>query len=507
MNHGLHLLRPDAYGELTATNRRRSPATLGFLAAVVLFLTCSCSSHPPPSLAITHVTLIDATGAAPKTDMTVFLADEQIAAIGASKSVFIPRKTKTLDGTGKFLVPGLVDMHVHLTGAGEPTGSRDFILPLLLANGITTVRDMGGDLESLIKLRHEIELGQLQAPRIFFAGPYLDGKPPFFQPSLVVTNSAEATEDVHSLISRGADFIKVQSNLSRDAYFAIADVCRREHITFVGHVPDHVTASEASDGGQKSIEHLTGVLRDCSSDEPLLIRQQFAAGPRKATTGQSLDRELLWQRKLLQSYSDEQARELITKFLRNQTWQVPTLILLRNDAFPTPETDPSRDPRQKYIPLQVLANWQKGVKDGDKGATTEQEFSLRSSLVQASLRIVGKMNMAGVPILAGTDTTAPFVFPGSSLHEELALLVQAGLTPLQALEAATKLPAEFLGKQQTQGTIEQGKIADLLLLDGNPLDDIHNTRKIRAVILRGKLLDRGFLDELLVKEENFARSH
>ena len=127
--------------------------------------------------------------------------------------------------------------------------------------------------------------------------------------------------------------------------------------------------------------------------------------------------------------------------------------------------------------------------------------------MQASLRIVGKMNTAGVPIMAGTDTTAPFVFPGSSLHEELALLVQAGLTPMQALQAATKLPAEFLGKLQTQGTIEQGKIADLLLLDANPLDDIHNTQKIRAVILRGKLLDRSFLDELLTKEENFAKAH
>jgi imidazolonepropionase-like amidohydrolase len=127
--------------------------------------------------------------------------------------------------------------------------------------------------------------------------------------------------------------------------------------------------------------------------------------------------------------------------------------------------------------------------------------------MQASLRIVGKMSTAGVPILAGTDTTAPFVFPGSSLHEELALLVRAGLTPMQALEAATKLPAEFLGKQQTQGTIEPDKIADLLLLDANPLDDIHNTQKIRAVILRGKLLDRSFLDELLTKEESFAKAH
>src|SRR5271169_3250368 len=472
----------------------------------VAFLSCSCSSTPPPSLAITHVTLIDATGAAPQPDMTVFLADEQIAAIGPSNSVLIPRKTKTLDATGKFLTPGLVDMHVHLTGAGEPAGSRDFILPLLLANGITTVRDMGGDLDSLLKLRLEIEHGQLQAPRIFFAGPYLDGNPPFFQPSLVVTNSAEAAEDVHSLISRGADFIKVQSNLSREAYFAIADTCRREHITFVGHVPDRVTAAEASDAGQKSIEHLTGVLRACSNQEPLLIRKQFAAGPKKGTKAQSRERELSWQRELLESYSNEQAAALIARFIRNQTWQVPTLILLRNDAFPTPDTDPSRDPRREYIPLQVLANWQKGAKDRDKGATP-LEFSLRSSLMQASLHLVGKMNTAGVPIMAGTDTTAPFIFPGSSLHEELALLVQAGLTPMQALQAATKLPAEFLGKQQTQGTIEQGKIADLVLLDSNPLDDIPNTQKIHAVVLRGKLLERGTLDEVLTKEEKFAKAH
>src|SRR5580704_13101803 len=492
--------------ELSRMGSSRNGSSVALLALSLILTCCSCSSHPPPSLAITHVTLIDATGGAPQPDMTVFLADEQIAAIGPSNSVFVPLKTRTLDASGKFLIPGLVDMHVHLTGAGEPTGSREFILPLLLANGITTVRDMGGNLESLIALRHEIEHGQLQAPRIFFAGPYLDGQPPFFQPSLVVTNSKEAAEDVHSLISRGADFIKVQSNLSRDAYFAIADVCRREHITFVGHVPDHVTAAEASDGGQKSIEHLTGVLRACSSDEASLMRKQFAVAPKRATIGQSLNRGRGWQRALLQSSSDEQAAPLIAKFFRNLTWQVPTLILLRNDAFPTPETDPSRSSRKKYIPLQVLTNWQKGAKDRDKGATP-QEFSLRTSLMQASLRIVGKMNTVGVPVMAGTDTTAPYVFPGSSLHEELALLVQAGFTPMQALQAATKLPAEFLGKLQTQGTIEQSKFADLVLLDANPLDDIHNTQKIRAVILRGKLLYRTVLDELLTKEENFAKAH
>ena len=484
----------------------RRARKLALLVVSTSLLVFSCSKPQSPSLAITHVTLIDATGAAPKPDMTVILANEKIAAIGPSNSLSIPRGTRTLDATGKFLIPGLVDMHVHLTGAGEPTGSREFILPLLLANGITTVRDMGGDLDALKALRREIEGGTLLAPRIYFAGPYLDGNPPFFQPSLVVTDSAEAALDVHSLISRGADFVKVQSNLSRDAFFAIADVCRREHITFVGHVPDRVTAAEASDAGQKSIEHLTGVLRACSNNEPLLIRKQFAAAPKKGTARRSQDRELAWQRELLESYSDQQAAALIAKFIRNQTWQVPTLILLLNDAYPTLKSNPPRDPRRMYIPTKVLANWQEGVNKRDKGAT-ELEFALRAGLMRASLQIVGKMNAAGVPILAGTDTTAPFVFPGFSLHEELALLVQAGLTPMQALQAATKLPAEFLGNLQTQGTIEQGKFADLVLLDASPLDDIHNTQKIRAVILRGKLLDTAFLDELLTKEKKFAQAH
>jgi imidazolonepropionase-like amidohydrolase len=476
------------------------------LVLLAILASCSCSSAPPPSLAILHVTLIDATGAAAMPDTTVFIADEKIAAIGPSMSMSIPRGTKTLDATGEFLIPGLMDMHAHLTGAGEPSGSREFILPLMLANGITTVRDMGGDLDSLKELRQEIERGKLVAPQIFFAGPYLDGKPPFFQPSLVVTNAKDAADDVHALVSRGVDFIKVQSNLSREAYLAIADICRREHLTFVGHVPDRVTAAEASDVGQRSIEHLTGVLRACSGDEAALIRKQFAAGPKKSTKAQSLNRELNWERELLESYSDERAAALIAEFARNQTWQVPTLILLRNDAYPTPETKTSSDTRRKYIPLKVLATWEKGARDRDKGATA-REFSLRESLMQASLRIVGKMNVAGVPIMAGTDTTAPYVFPGSSLHEELGFLVKAGLTPMQALQAATKRSAEFLGRLQTHGTVEQGKVADLLLLDASPLEDIHNSTKIRALILRGKLLDRNVLDELLTKEESFAKTH
>ena len=474
-----------------------------FLAAICLF---GCSKPAGSILAITHVTLIDATGAPARPDMTVLINDRKITVVGGFSSVSIPRNAQIIDASGKFLIPGLVDSHVHLTAAGEPSGSREFFLPLLLANGITTVRDMGGYLESLLPLRRDIRQGKRLGPEIFFAGPYLDGSPPSFQPSLVVTNAVEAAEDVHTLVQQGVDFIKVQSILSRDAYFAIAQAARREHISFVGHVPDRVTAAEASDAGQKSVEHLTGVLRACSSEEPRLMREQFLAGPKDATPEGSHVREMQWERELLQTYSNKQAGALIAKFVHNQTWQVPTLILLRNDAYPGPETDSPNDPLLRFVPRTIAAKWKQVRLTQDK-LSTASDFELREKLLAQSMHVVAQMESSGVPILAGTDSAAPYVIPGFGLHEELALLVKAGLSPMQALQAATRNPADFLGKSDSQGTIEAGKNADLLLLDADPLEDIRNTRRIRAVILGGRLLDRSALDKFLSSVQTFAASH
>jgi imidazolonepropionase-like amidohydrolase len=468
-------------------------------------LLCACSHQKRNGLVITHVTVIDATGAVPRSDMAIVIENDRIALIAPSNNLPLASNVRLLDGTGKFLIPGLADMHVHLTGAGEPEGSRQFMLPLLLANGITTVRDMGGYLESLEPLRKEIREGKRVAPQILFAGPYLDGNPPSFQPSLVVTNPADAEKYVHELVRRGVDFIKVQSILGRDAYFAIAAECKREHIPFVGHVPDRITAAEASDAGQHSIEHLTGVLRACSSHEKRLMHEQFFAARRKNTPAQSHARQLAWERELLRTQSEKFTAALLEEFVHNQTWQVPTLIVLRNVAFPTPSQNFAKDVRTQFIPRKMLGDWQK--ERAKELKTSPEDFALREKLLRKSIETVGKMNVMGVHLMAGTDTAAPFVFPGSSLHEELALLVQAGLTPMQALQSATRNPAEFLGRLEEQGTIEQGKLADLLLLDANPLDDIHNTQKIRAVVIRGKLLDRSALDEMLASVTKFAADH
>jgi len=474
------------------------------IAAGALFLGCGApDKNDNDVLALTHVTVIDMTGAAPMSDQTVVIKKDRIAALGSSASVKISRDAQLIDGAGKFLIPGLVDMHVHLTAAGEPDGSRKFMIPLLVANGITSVRDMGGYLESLNPLRREIASGKRLGPSIVYPGPYLDGALPSFQPSLVVTNQAQADQDVQQLVTRGVDFIKVQSLLNRDAYFAIAAAARRENIPFAGHVPDHVTAAEAADAGQHSIEHLTNVLRGCSRDEARLMREQFYAPDKKQTVAQSHTRQARWLRELLNAYSQDSAVALIAKFKEKNVWQTPTLILLQNDAFPTLANSVDADGRDKYIPAPTLTNWKKSRAEQMKGISP-QDAEVRAQLLRRSMDVVAQMQKAGVGILAGTDAPAPYVFPGSGLHEELALLVQAGLTPLQALQAASSGPAEFLATGKNSGTIAAGKYADLVLLDANPLEDIRNTQKIRAVVLRGQYLPRTALNELLDAARAFA---
>jgi imidazolonepropionase-like amidohydrolase len=445
-------------------------------------------------------------GAALLADQTVVIEKQRISDLGPSNAVAIPRGAQILDAHGKFLIPGLADMHTHLTSAGEPDGSRKFIIPLLLANGITSVRDMGGYLESLIPLRKEIAEGKLLGPSIITPGPYLDGSPPSFQPSLVVTTRSQSDAAVHRLVARGVDFIKVQSILSRDAYFAVAQAAQREHIVFVGHVPDRVTAAEAADAGQHSIEHLTNVLRGCSRDEPKLMREQFFIAAKQQSPGQSRARESRWLNRLLNEYSPEKAAALIAKFKEKDVWQTPTLVLLKNDAFPTLENVATSRDRAKFIPSRTLDTWKKSRTEQMK-TVSPQDSELHAQLLRKSMNLVAQMQKAGVKILAGTDSPAPYVFPGSALHDELQLLVEAGLTPFEALQAATKSPAEFLHTPKNSGTIEKGKFADLVLLDANPLNDIRNSRKIRAVILRGKLLDRLTLDQLLDSVRSFASAN
>jgi imidazolonepropionase-like amidohydrolase len=480
-------------------------ATLFILSVASSFL-ASCSSKGPALIAFTHVTVIDPASATVYPDSTVIVNHSKIDVVGPSSTTPIPPGAQIIDAAGKFLLPGLVDMHIHLTGAGEPTGSREFIFPLLVANGITTVRDMGGQISFLKQLRKEVDSHKRLGPRIFFTGPYFDGDPPSFQPAIVIRDYPEATRAVAQLKSDGVDFIKVQSRLQPQGFFSIARASHENGMRFVGHVPDSISSAAASDAGQASIEHLTGVLLSCSSREDELRQRQLASSPLNGTLTQSQERMRAWQENLLTSYSEQKAAALFKKFAENRTAQVPTLPLLLHLAFLTPETNRTSDPQMKYIPGNLRTTWAQGRLES-LANQTEADVILRKQFALKSLALVNDMYHSGVSLMAGTDSAAPNVFPGFSLHEDVWYMVQAGLSPMQALQAATSTPARFLGFANQQGAIASGQRADLLLLDANPLDEIHNTQKIRAVVLNGKFLDRAALDELLTNAERFAATH
>lgn len=438
------------------------------------------------AVAITHVTVIDATGTPPQADMTVIVHDQRIAELGKSSEVRTPVHAVIVNGRGKYLIPGLWDMHVHTVfGDWLPRDER-VVLPLFVANGVTGVRDMGGELDVLKEWRAQIAAGRLLGPRMFIAGPMLDGPTPRFPSSAPVANAADGRRVVDDLKTRGVDFIKIQSLIPRDGYFAAADEAKKLGLTFVGHVPDAVRASEASDAGQKSIEHFTGIFEGCSTIEDQLIKGPKSVGRNVST------------------YDPARAKALIALMARNRTWQVPTLVWERGQWL-VDDIDLSRDPLTKYAPAAWKdRTWPMFVRAILQDMDTDP-LPVRKTFVQMELDMTLAMFRAGVPFMAGTDTAAGVhVFPGFSLHDELALFVRAGLTPMQALQTATRNPAEFMDRLADLGTVERGKLADLVLLDANPLDDIANTRRIRAVVLAGRYLDRAALDRLLQGAEKAA---
>jgi hypothetical protein len=439
-------------------------------------------------LVIKRVTVIDATGKPGQPDMTVVIAGNRIVAVSPWNKAKAPKSAQVVDGTGKFLIPGLWDMHMHYFPSNR---AAQYDL-LYLANGVLGVREMAGP-PNAGEWRASRAASDKPAPSVFLASPLLDGPKPF-RPgvSISVADETQARQAVARQKEFGADFIKVYSLLPRDAYFAIADEARKRSIPFVGHVPLSVKASEASDAGQKSIEHLTGVALGCSGQEEALsaevarLTEMTDMWPVGALTGRAFE-----------SYDQSKAQSLFARFVKNGTWQCPTLTAIRSvSRLLAPEL--SNDQRLKYVPKELRSYWENSRNDSN--VLTPEERSALPLFFSGSIRIVGDMHRAGVSILAGTDTG----IKGFSLHDELALLVESGMSPMAALQAATSNAARFMGQLDRRGTIETGKIADLVLLDKNPLADIHNTRSIQAIVLNGKLMPRAALDAMLAEAEALA---
>lgn len=471
-------------------------AAIGILVLLCsMLLAAQSSSRAQSSIAFLHVSVLDLSSGSFQSDMTVIVSGNHIARVGKFGETSIPPLARVVDATGKFLIPGLWDMHAHWW--------NEAYLSLFVANGVTGIRQMWGD-QIQHEWRKKIAEGSLIGPRMVIPGPIIDGPNSIWQTTMVAT-AAEARDAVRKQKEEGAEFIKVYGLLPRESFFAIAEECRVLGIPFGGHVPLSVSALEASNAGQKSMEHLVGVLDACSSREEELRARREAVWMNRPR-GQRIPPNPLFAPitdMMLETYDEQKAAELFSLFKRNQTWQCPTLTVRRSVTY---INDPEfrNDERMKYMPAGFKERWDPSGNPRFRDRSPD-DIARRLAVFKKELEVVGAMHRAGVDILAGTDALNPYCFPGFSMHDELALLVEAGLSPFEALRTATVNPARFLGREKEFGTVEIGKYADLLLLDANPLENIRNTQKINTVILNGVLFDKERLNGLLARAEAMTR--
>jgi hypothetical protein len=448
----------------------------------------------PAPLAFTHVTVIDATAQPALSDRTVILAGARIQSIGKFSETRVPKNARVIDASGKYMIPGLWDMHVHFRGGQALIPDNEAWLSIFLANGITGVREMGGDIaETVFRWRTEIANGTRLGPRIVTSGPKVDGPKPVWPGSIPVTDAASARAAVDKLKAMGSNFVKIYSmDFPPDVFAAIIDEARKQGLTVGGHLSlMTMTTRDAIRGGVRFLEHDLSVLGGCSRSEKQLDNEFVASQESKPPMGVG---ELAYR--YAKTYDEGWASELVAELIQHDVWVTPTLAV-RRQREGLGRVDFEQHPQRKYIFPGIWQSWD--PKLGRRQPFSDEQLKQLKVVQEKTSALVKLMQSSGVGLLAGSDSGASnnFTFPGWTLHRELELLVESGLSPMEALQTATRNPARFLGELPQNGTVEPGKTANLVLLTANPLEDIKNTRKIDAVVLKGKLLTRADLDKLL----------
>lgn len=447
------------------------------------------------TIVITDVAVVSAEEDRFDPEMTVVIEDGRIKSVGPTGSVPVPEGAQRIPGEGQFLIPGLWDMHVH---SSTDYNQRHVFLPLYIANGVTGVRDLNGDcldpcgplenpIDTVRAWMRDIAAGVLVGPRII-ASSEIIGPPASGEPSSV---EAPATEEhgralARLLAGRGVDMIKVYDGVPREAFYGLLEEGRSLGLPVVGHVPLSVPATEAAAAGMRSMEHLFAVIDECSTTES--EQRPAVVEARREGESEAVMQNLFTS---FENFSLQKCQEVYRALAESGTWVVPTLAV---HGAPAEVAVWREHPGMRYLPRNELEYWLgavAGMLSDPGGLSTWAYVQLRMGLVAKDL------HDAGAQVLAGSDALAVGVFPGFGLHDELELMVAAGLTPAEALVSATLEPARYLQATDSLGTLERGKVADLVLLEGNPLEDISNTRRIQAVMVRGRFFDRAALDHLL----------
>ncbi len=467
---------------------------------MIIFFSCNTTQTIEADYVIENVDVIDANSGLQKSK-SVFIQNNRIKKVSNFGEVKIKSGTgKVIDGSGKFLIPGLWDAHVHLTFDPLITPT---MFKLFLAFGVTSVRDTGGLMDLVMPEREKARRDPENTPRVMVAGPLLDGVPTVYDGSgqnnphigMGQANPEEASAYVDQLIEKDVDLLKAYEMLTPETFRTIIQKGKDNGLQVTGHVPLSMDVIEASNAGMNSMEHLRNLEFACSEDwEKLLETRKKLLFDGKDEAGYYLRKNIhkAQRQHAIENQSSER-RALVLKHLsENETWQIPTLTITTSSAelfYGRPDWQESF----KYLPDTIQKKW--------AGASMERAAqpidSYNQLIADWHLEMINHLKKADVDIMAGTDTPIYFLTPGFSLHEELALLVKGGLSPLEAIEAATTKPAEYFGLEKELGLIQDGMLADLVLLNKNPLEDIRNSNSINTVIRNGKLHDRAALDQLL----------